>query len=107
MNRPLSPDEIAKLAAARERKQRWRERRRTGCFIVPIEMSGDLLDSLTAAGWLTDQQTYDREVLAGEILGLLELLGRQRRREARPRDGDPTPPGRISSSALVRFRTHS
>ena len=63
-----------------ERKQRWKERRRAGRFVLPIEMSGDLLDRLAGAGWLTDEQIYDRARLAGEILELLELLGRQRRR---------------------------
>jgi len=80
MTHALSPDEIAKLSAARERKQRFLARRRAGRFIVPIEMSGDLLDRLTGAGWLTDAHAHDPRLLAAELRGVLELLGRQRRR---------------------------
>jgi len=64
---------------AHDRKQRWRERQRTGRFVVAIELSGDLLDKLTGAGWLTDGQTFDRNILAAEIPALLDLLCRRRK----------------------------
>jgi len=91
MTRRLFHDKIANLSGGttreqrrreqlKTRKDRWRERRRAGCFIVPIEISEDLLDRLIGAGWLTDEQTYDLPQLASELRGVLELLGRQRRR---------------------------
>lgn len=79
MTRPLRRAEIAKLSAAAARKQRWRERRRAGRFVVPIEVSAELLDRLTGVGLLVDERTYNREYLAADLLDLLEQLGHRRR----------------------------
>ncbi len=67
------PDAAAAAAAA-ERQRRHRERRRRGICVVPVELSEDHINVLTATGWLAPEDAADTHACGGAVRRILDAL---------------------------------
>ena len=59
---------------AAERQRRHRERRRAGIFVVPVELSEDHINVLTATGWLAPKDAADTHACGCAVRCILDAL---------------------------------
>ncbi len=64
----------ASPTAAAKRQRRHRERRRRGICMVPVELSEDHINVLTATGWLAPEDAADTHACAGAVRRILDAL---------------------------------
>ena len=57
---------------AAERQYRYRQRRRAGIQVVPVEVDAEIVDTLVMKGWLSDQDTLDPKNIAAALRELAE-----------------------------------
>ena len=57
---------------AAERQCRYRQRRRAGIRVVPVEVDAEIVDTLVMKGWLSDQDTLDPKNIAAALRELAE-----------------------------------